>query len=414
MMQIDLSSKRLARDLDAMKAFTATPGMGCTRLPFTPAALECAAALKKLMAEAGLEVSSDAAGNVFGRLKGQEAGQACIMMGSHYDSVLNGGDYDGIAGVISAIEVARILSESGRKFKRDFVVAAFNDEEGMRFGTGYFGSGSMLGKRDLSYCQDYCDMEGVSIFAAMREAGLNPADIAAAQWPENSIEAFLELHIEQGPVLDQEKVDLGLVDCIVGIKRYVVKVHGRADHAGTTPMDMRLDAVDAASKVIAQIGDWARASGEGSVATVGLIKVQPGGMNIVAEECEFTVDVRSRKQAILDDIAAKLVHALDENCAAMGGSYEIQEKLDVKPVDLDQAMLQSLETSCKKHGFSYRYMPSGAGHDSLEIAPFIPTVMLFVPSRDGRSHCPVEFTELDFFVKAIQAMVDLAAEKLDA
>ncbi|MDO5015947.1 MAG: M20 family metallo-hydrolase [Eubacteriales bacterium] len=413
MKRLELTKQRLMRDLDAMKAFTATPGEGCTRLPFTKAAQDCASALSSMMVDAGMEVFTDPAGNVFGRIPGKNRELPCVMMGSHFDSVLHGGDYDGIAGVICAIEVARLLLESGDCFERDFVVAAFNDEEGMRFGTGYFGSGAMLGLRDASYCLKYKDMDNVSIYDAMKAVGLDPEHIGEAEWPDGSISCFLELHIEQGPVLDRERIDLGLVDCIAGIKRYVIKIVGRADHAGTTPMDMRLDAVDAASKVICQIADWARESGEGSVATVGVIKVLPGGMNIIAEECEFTVDIRSRNEKILDDISSKLINSVEEETKAMGGNYQIQQKLSVEPVNLCGAMLDTMEASCKKHGYSYRYMPSGAGHDSLEIAPYIPTVMLFVPSLNGRSHCPVEYTDIKYFVKAIQIMKDLAVEQLN-
>lgn len=412
MKQIELTEQRLKRDLEAMKAFTSTPGEGCTRLPFTKSALDAAAYLQNLMREAGMEVHMDEVGNLFGRIRGANPELPCVMMGSHYDSVLHGGDFDGIAGVLGAIEVARILHENGDHLERDFIVSAFNDEEGMRFGTGYFGSGVMLGLRDTDYCKTYSDIDGISIYDAMKEAGFDPEKIANAKWPAGSIGCFLEMHIEQGPILDQEKIDLGLVDCIVGIQRFVVRVLGRADHAGTTPMNMRLDSVDAATKVISRIADWAREKGDGTVATVGLIKVKPGGMNIVAEECEFTVDIRSRNKENLDDISAKLKTALKEECTKMGGSYEIQQKLDVLPVDLDQDMLNILEKSCRENGFSYRHMPSGAGHDALEIAHYLPTVMIFVPSLNGRSHCPVEHTDIHYFAKAVITMVELARAKL--
>lgn len=409
---IENVTARIAKDLEYLKQFTSTPGNGCTRLPFTKEARGAVDFLKELMAEAGLEVEEDVAGNVFGTLKGTDPTLPCVMMGSHFDSVINGGDFDGIAGVIAAIEVARQLKDEGFAPVRNFVAAGFMDEEGMRFGTGYFGSGAMLGHRDVEYCKHYKDVDNISIYDAMKSYGLDPERIEEAKWPEGSIGRFLELHIEQGPVLDTEGTELGLVNGIVGIQRYMVSVHGRADHAGTTPMDMRLDAVDAATKVISKIPDWAREKADGTVATTGLIKVTPGGMNIVAEQVDFTVDIRSMNNDNITDIANRIRAALDREVKAMGGSYDIDTKLVITPVFLSEEMLGIMEESCKSRGYSYRKLPSGAGHDALEIGQSIPTVMLFVPSKDGRSHCPVEFTKYSDFAKASVVMTDLAKEVL--
>ena len=399
---IDEIIGRVATNLEHLKQYTATPGDGCTRLPFTKEARDAVNYLTKVMEEAGMEVHEDAAGNVIG-----------VMMGSHYDSVVNGGDFDGIAGVVCAIEVARQLKENGVAPKRNFVVVGFCDEEGMRFGTGYFGSGAMLGNRDVEYCKNFKDKDGVSIYDAMVGYGLVPEKVEEAKWPEGSIGHFLEAHIEQGPVLDAENIELGLVEGIVGIQRYQVTVHGRADHAGTTPMDMRMDAVDAATKVISKIPDWAREKADGTVATTGYIKTVPGGMNIVAERVEFTVDIRSMNNDNINDIANRIRAALEREVKAMGGSYEIDTKLVITPVFLSKEMLGVMEEGCKKHGFSYKYLPSGAGHDALEIGQVIPTVMLFVPSKDGRSHCPVEFTKYSEFAKATVIMTELATKLLE-
>lgn len=410
-MGVEEITGRIAKDLECLKKFTATPGNGCTRLPFTKEARDAVNYLKGIMEEAGLEVREDAAGNVIGVLKGENPDAPCVMMGSHFDSVVNGGDFDGIAGAVCAIEVARQLKEKGIKPKRDFVAVGFCDEEGMRFGTGYFGSGAMLGNRDVEYCKKFKDTDGVSIYDAMKGYGLDPEKVMDAKWPEGSIGHFLEAHIEQGPVLDAENIEIGLVDCIVGIQRYMVTVHGRADHAGTTPMDMRMDAVDAATKVISKIPDWAREKADGTVATVGYINTVPGGMNIVAEKVEFTIDIRSKNNDNINDIANRIRAALDREVKEMGGSYEIDTKLVITPVNLSQEMLSVMEESCKEHGYSYKYLPSGAGHDALEIGQVLPTVMVFVPSKEGRSHCPVEFTKYSDFAKAATIMTELA-EKL--
>ena len=412
-MGIEEVTGRIARDLEHLKQFTATPGNGCTRLPFTKEAREAVNYLRQLMEEAGLEVTEDAAGNVIGTLKGENPDEPCVMMGSHYDSVVNGGDYDGIAGVICVIEVARLLKEEGITPKRNFVAVGFCDEEGMRFGTGYFGSGAMLGHRDVEYTKNFADTDGITIYEAMKGYGLDPEKIGEAAWKEGSIGHFLEAHIEQGPVLDAEGTELGLVEGIVGIQRYMVTVHGRADHAGTTPMDMRMDAVDAATKVISKIADWAREKADGTVSTVGYINTVPGGMNIVAEKVEFTVDIRSMNNDNINDITNRIHKALDKEVAEFGGSYEMDNKLTITPVHLSEEMLDIMEEDCKAKGYSYRRMPSGAGHDSLEIGQSIPTVMIFTPSKDGRSHCPVEFTKYSGFAKAATIMKDLAKRYLE-
>lgn len=398
---------RIKADLEAMKAFTATPGNGCTRMPFTKETRLAAEYLKKVMADAGLEVREDCVGNVFGVLPGEDRTLPCIMMGSHYDSVYNGGDYDGIAGVICAIETARVFNEEGTQLKCDFVVAAFMDEEGCRFGTGYFGSKCMLGQMTVEECKEYTDKDDITVYDAMKEYGLAPKELKAAAWAAGSIGYFIEPHIEQGPVLDSEKTELGLVDCIVGIQRYMVTVNGRADHAGTTPMHMRKDAVSIASKVISEIDRMAIEEGEDTVATVGYIRTVPGAMNIIADSVEFSIDIRSRNNDIINRIAAQIRKRLEEETTAVGAQYSMDSKLTITPVCLDEQMLSIMEESCKAHGYSYRRLPSGAGHDALAIGQVLPTVMLFVPSKDGRSHCPVEYTSYGDFAKAVQVLHDL-------
>ena len=213
-------------------------------------------------------------------------------------------------------------------------------------------------------------------------------------------------------MLDAEGVELGLVEGIVGIQRYVVSVLGRADHAGTTPMEMRHDAAEAAAKVIARIPDWAREEGEGTVATVGYIHTVPGGMNIVAERVEFTVDIRSMDNGHICSIADNLREALERETKKMGGSYEIETKLVTDPAPMSREMLEILEESCHKWGYSYRYLPSGAGHDAQEMAKAAPAAMLFAPSRAGRSHCPEEYTEYEDLARAAEVMGDLAERLL--
>ena len=406
-MDLNLSVKRIEENLEHLKQFTATHGNGCTRLPFSKETRDAAEYLKEVMRSAGLEVREDCVGNLFGVLPGKDRTKPCILCGSHYDSVYNGGNYDGIAGVVCAIELARLLVEEKVELEEDYVVAAFMDEEGCRFGTGYFGSKCMLGDITLDDIKHFTDRDGISVYEAMRTYGMVPENFTEAKWPEGRIGKFLEVHIEQGPVLDAKEIELGLVDCIVGIQRYMVTVNGRADHAGTTPMDMRMDAVDMATKVISNIADWAREAGNGTVATVGYVTSVPGGMNVVAQSMTFSVDIRSTNNDVINGIHEKMLAKLDEVTTKYNGSYSVDTKLIITPCYMDKEMLDGLEESCKARGYSYLRMPSGAGHDALEIGQVLPTVMIFVPSKDGRSHAPQEYTPYPCFGKACAAMLDL-------
>ncbi|WRS28861.1 M20 family metallo-hydrolase [Oscillospiraceae bacterium MB08-C2-2] len=404
------TTERIRENLQHLEQFTATPGKGCTRMPFTKETREAAEYLKEIMADAGLEVEEDCVGNLFGVLPGSDRALPCIMAGSHYDSVYNGGNYDGIAGVVSAIELARIFRDEGIQLAADYVVAAFMDEEGCRFGTGYFGSKCMLGQMTVEECRHYTDKNDISVYDAMKEYGLVPENLKNAAWPNQRIGHFIELHIEQGPVLDAKKLEIGLVECIVGIQRYMVTVNGRSDHAGTTPMNMRQDAVDIACKVISRIGDMAREKGDGTVATVGYMKAQPSAMNVVAASVDFSIDIRSTDNAIICELADNIWKLLDFETKLVGASYGVDTKLTITPVSLSGPMLDVMEASCLRHGYTYQKMASGAGHDSLAIGQTLDTVMIFVPSKDGRSHCPVEYTPYEDFSKAIQVLHDLIVQ----
>jgi len=406
-MNLEQITSNLQKNLEALHQYTATPGNGTTRLPFTKEARAAVDHIKAMMVEAGLKVREDEAGNIFGVLEGADPSLPVVMTGSHFDTVVNGGNFDGLAGIMTGIEIARQVRQKGDTLKRSLVIAGFCDEEGMRFGTGYFGSKAMLGQVTQEDLHRYKDKDNVSVYQAMKEYGKVPEELPKAAWDLKTIGAFIEAHIEQGPVLYQSGKELGLVECIVGIQRYIVTVRGRSDHAGTTPMDMRIDAVETATKVISKIPDWAREKGDGTVATTGFIKVLPGGMNIIAEEVQFSVDVRSRNNANIQDIVEKIRAELDTVCARNGAAYTMDSKLTITPVNLNEKMLAGLEQNCKARGFSYRRMISGAGHDALAIGQVLDTVMVFVPSKDGRSHCPVEWSEYRDIAKAVLVIYDL-------
>jgi allantoate deiminase len=403
-----VSTARIQKDMESFERFTSTPGHGITRLPFTGVIRDCANHLMRLMEEAGLSVKEDAAGNVYGRMKGSVPSAPALVIASHFDSVRFGGNFDGLCGIIVGIEIVRMLRDAGIILKNPIEIMGTHDEEGMRYGTGFFGVKAMMGEVDVDYLHKYKDTDGISIYDSMLSYGLDPERIkAASRNYKTEIAAFLEVHIEQGPILESTHTNLGLVNCIVGMQRYIITVTGRPDHAGTTPMDMRADAMECASKVISQVSGWAKeAGGKGTVATVGFAQVTPNAMNIIPQEVVFSLDVRSKDPNCIEQIVGNVRNELQRICSENGTTYTIDEKLKVAPAYLDEKLLKMLDDSCSKLGFSHMRMPSGAGHDSLQTAPKINTVMLFVPSKGGRSHCSVEWTEYSDLANAASVVYD--------
>lgn len=393
----------IEKHLKNLSVFTSTPNNGVTRFPFTKEAKAAVEYLKYEMKKIGLETRIDESGAVIGRLEGQE--KKTILVGSHYDSVRCGGQFDGIAGVICGIELAKMLKEKSITPKYSLEIIATNDEEGARFKSGFFSSKAMLGELTIFDLKDLKDANNISIYDAMKEYGLNPEAINKAKRDLNDIKGFLEIHIEQGPVLENHEKDIGIVDTIVGIQRYMVTIYGRADHAGTTPMDMRIDAVEIATKVISSISNIGR-SYKDAVATVGSIKVLPNEINTIAEKVTFSIDIRSTKQEIIDFIYKEITQQIELLTSKYDSRYSITNTLFVKPVDMNERLKQKIEQSCKERNFSYEHINSGAGHDSLPMAEAVDTAMIFVPSKDGRSHCKEEFTNYEYLAKATLVALD--------
>ncbi|MEQ8197346.1 MAG: M20 family metallo-hydrolase [Clostridiaceae bacterium] len=397
----------IGRHLKALSRFTSTHDNGVTRLPFTKEAKEAVEYLQNEMKKIGLETRIDESGAVIGRLEGQEDGT--IIIGSHYDSVRYGGEFDGIAGVVCGIETARLLKEKDIKPKYSLEIIGTNDEEGARFKSGFFSTKAMLGQLTVSHLKNLKDADNISIYDAMKEYGLDPESINEAKRDLKNIKSFLEIHIEQGPVLEKHGSDIGIVDTIVGMQRYIVSIQGRADHAGTTPMDMRIDAVESAAKIISVIGDIARGY-RNAVATVGSIKVLPNEINTIAQEVIFSIDIRSTKQETIESIYEEILEIIKLTTRKYNSKYSITNTLNVRPVDMNEKLKEKIEESCKKRNFSYEHINSGAGHDSLPMADAVDTAMIFVPSKGGRSHCKEEFTSYEHLAKAAVAALDVITD----
>lgn len=399
--ELKLIEDNIIKALDALQEFTATPGCGVTRFPYSKEARDACSYLKKLMEAVGLAVRMDNSGAVIGRLEGKSP--ATIMIGSHFDSVKHGGAYDGIAGVVCAIEVARLLKESGTELGYSLEVIATNDEEGARFNVGLFTGKVLLGQLTSEDLKAQVDADGVSVYQAMAAYGLKPEEIA--EHKRDDIKAFIEIHIEKGPVLEAEHKEIGIVDVIVGIKRARIRINGRADHAGTMPMHMRKDALEQATKVISKIGDRARLF-RNCVATVGYLQVEPNVMNIIPQSVTFVVDIRGVDEETIMTQYYSLLADLDKMSLESGLTYDVENLLYAEPVRMDEEIKGHFETSCIERQYDYMHLPSGAGHDAQIFGAQLPAAMLFVPSAGGRSHCPEEKSEAKDLAKAVLVAYD--------
>jgi len=400
------SKERIKNDIEKLSKFNASPGEGLTRFSFSKEDRKAREYIKKKMKEVKLEVYEDAAGTIIGRRMGIDNHLPVVMIGSHFDSVKNGGNFDGPAGVITGLEIARILNKRNIKTKYPLEFIAMIEEEGARFGSGLFGSRSMVGKVSRDDLEKYCDENGITIAKAMRDFGFNPDNITKAKRDPKTIKAFFELHIEQGPVLETEHKDIGIVDTIVGIDQYNIEVTGISGHAGTTPMNMRNDALVLASDIVKQINLMAKKAGEGTVATVGNLKVYPGGANIIPKKVWFSVDVRSRDKNKIEAIAKEIDELLKHECKKQKAFYKMEKKISVDPVRLPRNISEVLKRKCEKLGFSYKEMISGAGHDAMILAGITEVGLVFVPSKNGKSHCPEEWTDYDQLQKGIEVVLE--------
>jgi allantoate deiminase len=376
----------LAADLEAVARFGGED-TGVTRFAWSP---ELAAAyewLSEQLRELGLAVDVDPAGNLIGRW---ETGEGTpIAVGSHLDSVPHGGRYDGTLGVLSGLHAIRLLKERGVEPSRPVWLISFMDEDGGRFGTGLFGSRAFVG-RDLSDLADRADGEGTTIREAMARAGFDFDRLPEAK-AVGELGAYIELHIEQGPVLERSGLEIGIVTGIVGLIGFRARLVGEANHAGTTPMTMRRDAFAGAARTGLRLREYALGRDDTTM-NVGIVTVEPGGFNIVPGSAEFTIDSRSST----DEGYAALEPTVRGTLEAIAGEesleLELSELFRLEPCPMDPQLIETLARAAELEGASLMRMPSGGGHDAMEIGRHVPAAMLFVPSRRGISHSPDEYT----------------------
>jgi N-carbamoyl-L-amino-acid hydrolase len=386
-----IDSKRLRRLLNGVNDFGANPETGgWNRIGFSDADMAARRWFGRVMRDDGLAVHSDAAGNVFGRLG--PAGAPCVMAGSHLDTVPEGGAFDGALGVCVALECARAIRDAGLVPTVPLEVAAFAEEEG-RFG-GMLGSQAVSGQVTPAWLETAADAEGLRLADAMRAQGLDPAAVPGAARAPGSIGAFLELHIEQGPVLEAAGVPIGIADAVSGVCNLAVRLDGRANHSGTTPMELRADPFAGLAEIAAAIPAIIRAEGgPKSRLTIGKVTLAPNFPHTVPGRAEFSVILRDTDESVMRALDAALRSRVATVATAHRLRHEIVVMSWLSPTALDPGLADLLRAEAARLDLPALDMPSGAGHDAQTMQAFCPSALIFVPSRDGVSHAPEEWTD---------------------
>ncbi|WP_436863805.1 allantoate deiminase [Staphylococcus shinii] len=388
------------------KKFTSFGGLnggGITRLLYSDEWSNAVHELKHTLEKEGFEASFDSVGNLKGRIEGSKYPEETIMSGSHIDTVVEGGHLDGQFGVLAALVAMQSLKAEHGQPLRSLEVLALAEEEGSRFPYAFWGSKNFFNLAKSEDVNDIADGEGINFKAAMNNAGF---DYRNEDNDYSYIKSFIEVHIEQGKVLETEQKAIGVVNGIVGQKRYTINLKGEANHAGTTPMGLRRDAVVAFSKIATGLTDKARTIGDPLVITFGRVDPVPNTVNVVPGEVSFSIDCRHINQEALNDFAKTIDDCIRTVSEQEGVEYDINLWMDEAPTMMDESLVKVVEQAAEQVVCSNdsKMMPSGAGHDSQIFAKYMPTAMLFVPSINGVSHNVTEETNIEDLVKGIEVL----------
>lgn len=390
-------------------------GAGVSRHFLTPEHKQASALIRGWMDDAGMETRMDAIGNVVGRYRGDGSIGRCLITGSHQDTVRQGGRYDGMLGIVTPIACISTLNRQGRRLPFDIEVIAFGDEEGVRFGTTLLGSHAVAGNFDLSVL-DKCDRAGVSIAEALIRFGLDPAGIPTEARRAEDVLAYIELHIEQGPVLEAEGLPVGVVTAIAGATRSLVNLSGMAGHAGTVPMAARRDALAGAAEAVLAVE---RICGEGEdlVGTVGIIEANPGAANVIPGRASFSLDVRAPRDADKDKALAAIRREFEAICTRRGLSLDIEDIYNEPAVTCAPWLVEAGREAITDEGVRPLSLFSGAGHDAVALSAICDVGMIFVRCKGGISHNPSEaITEADaeigarVFLRYLERIAEKASE----
>ncbi|WP_282033603.1 Zn-dependent hydrolase [Metabacillus indicus] len=402
----------LAEKLSALFEIGKTPEGGVTRFPYTDEENKAKTLFRSWMEEAGLEVKEDAVGNLFGTLRGTSPELPVVMTGSHLDSVPNGGAFDGPLGCLSSLLAMKAIAKNG-KLQRSIELAVFVDEEGARFKNGIFGSRAMMGEAGPEDYKTFYDEQGSSLYDEMIRNGHQPDRIAEDVRAPEEIYAFLELHIEQGKRLESEGTDIGVVSGIAGPSWTSFTFIGETDHAGNTPMEFRKDTVAAAAEFILAVEKMPRRFSETAVATVGKLNVFPNGTNVISGRTEAVADVRDIDREARDAVIQSMKEAAQTIAESRGLTVEIRDGISIAPVIVPDDIQDIIRQAAEKSGLSTLSLPSGAGHDAMTLGKYVPSGMIFVPSQNGKSHSPEEWTSLPDCIKGVQTVKESLLQLAD-
>lgn len=408
-MSLAINRERLLSEIDALASFSDADAPAVTRIVFSPTDLKARAWMKARCEEAGLTVRQDAVGNTFARWNGSDPTAQVVGTGSHIDAIPNAGKFDGVVGVLGGLEAIRVLRQSGFHPKHSIELLIFTAEEPTRFGIGCLGSRLLSGTLSAGAARKLAGNDGATLDEVRRGAGFT-GELEQVRLPSGYYEAFVELHIEQGPLLERQQTPLGIVTKIAAPASLRILIEGSGGHAGGVLMPDRKDALCAAAELILAIENAARTSGAiDTVATVGICDVFPGAVNSIPSRVRLSVDVRDTDLERRD----KVVHTIETTCDSISLKRQVSIRRELvnadAPADCTPAIIEALSQSCRKHSLNFLPMVSRAYHDSLFIARIAPVAMLFIPCRNGYSHRPDEYAAPDDIVRGTLVLAETLA-----
>lgn len=403
-MTLHVNATRLKDDIQSLAAVGRREDLGIYRMAFSEGDMAGRSWFKEKLNDAGIEIYEDGAANLHGRLE-WDGSRPSVMTGSHLDTVPGAGHLDGALGVVAGLECLRRIKEENIPLQYPLEVISFSDEEG-RFG-GMLGSQSLCGMYTPESIHNAVDLDGISLTEAMQQCGYSAMEALHARRSPESIHAFVELHIEQGPILDQMGFKIGVVDAIAGLFKWDISLIGVPNHAGTTPMHLRNDAFQGLSEFASQIQRILDENGsERSVATIGRVELTPGAANVVPGRVDFSLEARDTDQQVLDELQGAFRRALSAIARRFNLMFEFKVLSEIAPVKCSKGILEEISNAANDLNIPYLQMASGAAHDTQMLASIARSAMIFVPSKDGRSHSIAEWTDMGDIEKGANVLLN--------